>query len=69
MTYKKSARVRSGLASSTPATPQTSGRSMTTEFNPDYSQTVRDLKRIGLLAGSLFAILIVLSFVLPYVIR
>jgi hypothetical protein len=34
------------------------------EFNPDYSNTKRDLKRIGTLAGSFFAILIVLSFFL-----
>ena len=32
------------------------------EFNPDYSTTKRDLKRIGILAGSFFALLIVLSF-------
>ena len=31
------------------------------EFNPDYSIIKRDLKRIGLLAGTLFAILIVLA--------
>ena len=34
----------------------------TAEFNPDYSQTKSDLKRIGILAGSFFAILIALSF-------
>jgi hypothetical protein len=34
------------------------------EFNPDYSQVKRDLARIGILAGSFFAILIVLSFFL-----
>ncbi len=34
------------------------------EFNPDYSQTKADLKRIGALAGSLFVILIALSFFL-----
>ncbi|MBI1793595.1 MAG: hypothetical protein HYR70_05335 [Chloroflexi bacterium] len=33
-----------------------------TEFNPDYTQTKRDLGRIGILAGSFFVILIVLSF-------
>jgi hypothetical protein len=33
-----------------------------TEFNPDYTQTKRDLGRIGLLAGSFFVILIVLKF-------
>jgi len=32
------------------------------EFNPDYSTTKRELKRIGILAGSFIAILIVLSF-------
>lgn len=34
------------------------------EFDPDYSHTKHDLKRIGILAGSFFAILIVLSFFL-----
>jgi len=34
------------------------------EFNPDYSYVVKDLKRIGILAGSFFAILIALSFFL-----
>jgi hypothetical protein len=32
------------------------------EFNPDYTHVKRDLSRIGVLAGSFFAILIVLSF-------
>jgi hypothetical protein len=31
------------------------------EFNPDYSIIKRDLKRIGILAGSFFAFLIVLA--------
>jgi len=34
----------------------------TTEFNPDYTHIKRDLGRIGVLAGSFFVILIVLSF-------
>ncbi len=34
------------------------------EFKPDYSQTIKDLKRIGMLAGSFFMVLIVLSFFL-----
>jgi len=32
------------------------------EFNPDYTTTRRELKRIGVLAGVFFGILIVLSF-------
>ena len=34
------------------------------EFNPDYTHVKRDLRRIGVLAGSFFAILIALSFFL-----
>lgn len=32
------------------------------EFNPDYTNVKKDLRRIGLVAGSLFIGLIVLSF-------
>jgi hypothetical protein len=38
----------------------------TMEFNPDYSNVKRDLKRIGVLAGSIFAVLIALAFLMPY---
>ncbi len=34
------------------------------EFKPDYSQTLKDLRRIGTLAGLFFLVLIVLSFFL-----
>ena len=33
-----------------------------TEFNPDYSTIKKELKRIGILAGGFFVILIALSF-------
>lgn len=39
-----------------------STRNAVTEFNPDYTHIKRDLGRIGVLAGSFFAVLIVLSF-------
>jgi hypothetical protein len=32
-----------------------------TEFNPDYSTTKRELRRIGILAASFVAVLIVLA--------
>jgi hypothetical protein len=35
-----------------------------TEFNPDYSDTIKDLKRIGTLAGTFVTLLILLSFFL-----
>jgi hypothetical protein len=34
------------------------------EFNPDYTDVKRDLKRIGILAGSFITLLVVLSFFL-----
>jgi hypothetical protein len=34
------------------------------EFNPDYTDVKRDLKRIGILASTFFVILIALSFIL-----
>jgi hypothetical protein len=52
---KRSAGVRGRVAGSMPA----SG-----EFNPDYTYVKKDLSRIGILAGSFFAILIILSFFL-----
>lgn len=40
-------------------------RTMTAEeFNPDYSYVVKDLKRIGTLAGIFFVVLIALSFII-----
>lgn len=39
------------------------------EFNPDYTYVVKDLKRIGVLAGSFFVLLIALSFVVPLIIK
>ena len=32
------------------------------EFNPDYTNTKKDLARIGILAGTFFVALIALSF-------
>jgi hypothetical protein len=42
-----------------PVMPQQPSR--TAEFNPDYSNIKRELRRIGIIAGSFFAVLIVLA--------
>lgn len=34
------------------------------EFNPDYTPVIKDLKRIGSLAGLFIAILVILTFFL-----
>ncbi|MFN2158417.1 MAG: hypothetical protein ACK2U3_01095 [Anaerolineales bacterium] len=36
------------------------------EFNPDYSDTIKDLKRIGILAGTFFVVLLGLSVYFNY---
>jgi hypothetical protein len=41
-----------------------SGARKGTDFNPDYSDTIKDLKRIGMLAGTFVTILVILSFFL-----
>jgi hypothetical protein len=41
-----------------------SSRMSASEFNPDYSQTIKDLKRIGALAGTFFVVLVIISFFL-----
>lgn len=43
---------------------KTASRFSSGEFNPDYTYVKQDLKRIGILAGSFFVILVVLSFFL-----
>jgi hypothetical protein len=40
------------------------GLNQAAEFNPDYTAVKKDLKRIGILAGSFFVILIALTFIL-----
>lgn len=51
---------------STQSAVSTSARSRltSTDFNPDYTDIKSDLKRIGILAGSFFGVLIILSFFL-----
>lgn len=38
--------------------------SYSADFNPDYSYVIKDLKRIGILAGSFLVVLIILSFII-----
>jgi hypothetical protein len=45
----------------TPRPLPTSAANRTVEFNPDYSTTKRELRRIGILAGAFFAVLVILA--------
>ena len=50
--------------SAAPAAASYASRVSGPEFNPDYKETIKDLKRIGMLAGSFFVILLIISFFL-----
>lgn len=69
-TVSQSVQSRASSASTSTSAPmpataaQIRARSTIFEFKPDYSYIYRDLKRIGILAGSFFVILVVLSFFL-----
>ena len=58
MSKRSKRRASRTVSVSTAASISSSGR---TEFNPDYSIIKRDLKRIGILAGSFLVVLIVLA--------
>ena len=34
------------------------------EFQPDYSYVIKDLRMIGILAGSIFTFLVILAFII-----
>ncbi len=59
MSRKHKRKLSKSVIAAMTATPLTRG-----EFNPDYTHVKRDLRRIGVLAGSFFVILIALSFFL-----
>lgn len=39
-----------------------SAKTQSNSFNPDYAYVVHDLKRIGILAGSIIVIMVILAF-------
>jgi hypothetical protein len=44
--------------------PSPARSSAVVEFNPDYGYVLRDLKKIGILAGAFIGILVILSFII-----
>jgi len=62
---RQSRKKRSTSRSTQSATPANSAQMQNeTGFHPDYSETIKDLKRIGVLAGTFFIVLLGLSFFL-----
>ena len=64
MSKKSKRQSRKRAAPSSGNASKVKGVSHSMEFNPDYSDTIKDLKRIGILAGTFFAVLVGLSFFL-----
>jgi hypothetical protein len=64
--YKRQIRKETATTASAanPAAASRAPSSSLPVFNPDYTYIIKDLRRIGVLAGSFIAILIVLSFIL-----
>ena len=65
-TKRQSRRIISPAASSPVST---SARSPEREFNPDYTYVVKDLRRIGILAGSFFVGIFAMALILPLILR
>ena len=70
---KRQSRKISTSAATAAVTPSSVGaggmstRSTAQDFSPDYTYVRKDLKRIGILAASMFLFLVVMAFVLPMV--
>jgi hypothetical protein len=58
----KKTRSTSTSIKSTPTFAGIQRGTMSSEFNPDYSNIKKELKRIGMLAAGFFVVLVVLSF-------
>ncbi|NMC12702.1 MAG: hypothetical protein GYA34_07435 [Chloroflexi bacterium] len=56
--------VQSTSSAANGAAPASTMRMAEKEFNPDYTPVIKDLKRIGSLAGIFIAILVILTFFL-----
>jgi len=64
MSKKSKRQSRKRSTSGVEATQGAVARTNEVDFSPDYSQTIKDLKRIGVLASTFFVVLIVLTFFL-----
>ncbi len=67
MAKKTSRQVSKGDSSATTARVSRTGRTSEAAASPDFSYVRSDLKRIGILVGSMFAVMIALYFILPFV--
>ena len=64
MSKKQKRQVSTASSPARSSSESTRVRASANDFNPDYSYVIKDLKRIGTLAGSFFIILVALSFFL-----
>lgn len=64
MSRRKKRQTRRSNTTQANTSQTTAAQSSRDDFNPDYSYVIKDLRRIGALAGTFLLILIILSFFL-----
>lgn len=64
MSRKKKRQTRGSTTTQAYTSQTTAAQSSRDDFNPDYAYVIKDLRRIGTLAGTFLLILIILSFFL-----
>ncbi len=64
MSKKKKRQVRQSPQTGDQNRKSVSTQSSRDDFNPDYSYVIKDLRRIGILAGTFLSILVILAFFL-----
>jgi len=64
MSKKNKRKVRKTTTRKREVAVRSTGVARASEFSPDYTAVIKDLKRIGTLAGTFFVILVILSFIL-----
>jgi len=64
MSKKKKRQVRQSPQTGDQNRKSISPQSSRDDFNPDYTYVIKDLRRIGILAGTFLSILVILAFFL-----
>jgi hypothetical protein len=64
MSRKKKRQARRSTSSQEKTSQSAAAKPSRVDFNPDYSYVIKDLRRIGTLAGTFLLVLIILAFFL-----
>jgi hypothetical protein len=68
-TKRQTRQVNGAAARTAVVSPASSTSNPPSGFNPDYGFVIRDLCRIGVLAGSFIALLVIIAILMPLIQR